>query len=65
MNSSGETIEENQSCSLEQISIETNHQQRLAFCQQCSNSSPIHFKQFKLKILNLSGCYRLTDSGLK
>ena len=65
MNSSGETIEEKHRCSLEQISIENDHQQRLAFCQQCSNSSSINFKEFKLKILNLSGCYRLTGSGIK
>lgn len=65
MNLFEETIEEKHRCLPEEISLETTYQDRFAFCQQCSNSSPKHFKQFQLKILNLSGCYRLTDSGIK
>ena len=53
-------IEDKQECSLEKYCCKTN---RLSSCDQCShlNSS----RKFQLKSLNLSGCYRFTDFGLK
>ena len=38
-----------------------------SFIKQCSflNFHSQNLTQFKLKIINLSGCYRLTDYGLK
>ena len=64
-NSSTKTIEDKQDCLLEDISIELNHFNRLSICQQCSHVYTNKFQKFKLKILNLSGCYRITDNGLK
>ena len=65
-NSSKETIEEKQHCLLEDISVQNDEHQRFDLCQKCAIDSPkSKFNQFNLRILNLSGCYRLTDSGLK
>ncbi len=61
-NSSIKTIEDKQECPLENLSSEIN---RFSLCQQCTNLYSNKFEKFKLKILNLSGCYRLTDYGLK
>ena len=61
-NSSIKTIEDKQDCHLDDVSDQVN---RFSLCQQCSHIYSNQFEQFKLKILNLSGCYRLTDAGLK
>ncbi len=64
-NSSIKTIEDEQECILETLSSQLTNFDRFSLCQQCSHLYSNKFEKFKLKILNLSGCYRLTDYGLK
>lgn len=59
------SIEDKQECLLENYCLQTKNFNRFSLCKQCSNVYSKNFKKFKLKILNLSGCYRFTDYGLK
>jgi len=59
------SIEDKQECLLENVCCQTNDFDRLSLCKSCSHVYSKNLKKFKLKILNLSGCYRLTDFGLK
>jgi hypothetical protein len=58
-------IEEKQECLLENICFETNDLNRYSLCSQFSQYYQNNSTKFQLKILNLSGCYLFTDSGLK
>jgi hypothetical protein len=58
-------IEDKQNCLLENIGCETTTLTRLSLCNQCSQLDSNNSTKFKLKILNLSGCYRFTDYSLK
>jgi len=64
-NSETKSIEDKQECLLENVCYQTNNFNRFSLCEQCSCVYSTNLKKFKLKILNLSGCYRLTDYGLK
>ncbi len=64
-NSEIKTIEDKQDCLLENLCYEKSNFNRFSLCQQCSDTYSTNLKKFKLKILNLSGCYRFTDYGLK
>ena len=65
-NSDAITIEDEQDCRLENICDHSSDFDRFSFCYQCSQLfSPTISNKFQLKILNLSGCYRITDRGLK
>ncbi|CAF1183879.1 unnamed protein product [Rotaria sp. Silwood1] len=57
-------IEDTHQCSFEERSSYINCSNRLLLCQQCFSLSKNLLKKFKLKILNLSGCYKITDYGL-
>jgi len=59
------SIEDKQECLLEHVCHQTKHLNRLSLCKQCSHLYSKNLKKLKLKILNLSGCYRFTDYGLK
>jgi len=63
-NSEINTIEDKQECLLENICYQTNNLNRFSLCKQCSYLYSTNLKKLKLKILNLSGCYRFTDYGL-
>ncbi len=63
--SSIKSIEDKQECLLENVCCQTNDFDRLSLCKSCSHVYSNNLKKFKLKILNLSGCYRLTGFGLK
>ena len=58
-------IEDKQECLLENICCQTTKLDRLALCNQCFHIYSNNSTKFKLKILNLSGCYRFTDESLK
>ncbi|CAF1471297.1 unnamed protein product [Rotaria magnacalcarata] len=58
------TIEDKQHCSIENSSSQLNRLTRFAICEKCSISYEKNSKIFQLKILNLSGCYQITDYGL-
>ncbi|CAF0803646.1 unnamed protein product [Rotaria sordida] len=57
-------IEDTHQCLVDKISFEKNSLNQLSLCQQCSHLYKNISNKFKLKILNLSGCYQITDYGL-
>lgn len=66
LNSETKSIEDKSNCLLENICCQTNHfDHSSSICKQCSHFYSKNILKFKLKILNLSGCYRFTDYGLK
>ena len=55
-------IEDKHICLKENLCCQTTKSNHFLLCYQCSHLSS---NKFKLKILNLSGCYRFTDFTLK
>jgi len=56
---------ENIENSLEHVCCQLNSTDSSSVCKQCSVFYSKNLHKFRLKILNLSGCYRLTDLSLK
>ncbi len=59
------TIEDKQECVSDNICCQNDNLNKYLLYKQCSQFKCKSSKKFQLKILNLSGCYRLTDSGIK
>lgn len=58
-------IEDKQECLLENLCCQYDKFNKCLLCTQCSQIYSKSSRKFQLKILNLSGCYRFTDYGLK
>jgi hypothetical protein len=59
------TIEDKHECLSDNLCCQNDDLNKYLLYKQCSQFKCKSSKKFQLKILNLSGCYRFTDSGLK
>lgn len=60
-----EPIEERHQCIYQEEFSQLKYEDRLIFCSTCPSHSKRSSKEFHLKSLDLSGCYQITDFGLK